>query len=106
MESKAANLVVRMIVKFAGAVGYGEVFEGTILRVVTGQLADERVSIVILAGDTVNGMFLSSRLDSHEIEMGCHRKDINVVYPMMPISGFVDRSGTCWEIDYLKDPVT
>ena len=103
MENNSETLILRVIASYVGAIGYGDVYRCSIFEVLSGDLVEKEIAMTILASDKVNLNFLSTRLDAVKLEMKCKKKYTNEPYSMMPISGFVDKNRTSWEIEYLKE---
>jgi hypothetical protein len=96
------QLILLVTASFASAVGFGDVYKCQVMHVMLGNLDDQEIMVTILAGDKVNSAFLSTHLETVAIEMGCKQRAMNEPYALMPISGFVDKNKTSWEIEYLK----
>jgi len=102
MEQKIEKLILNMTASFVSVIGYGEVYKCQITKTLSGNFDEKEITVTILASDKENLAFMSTHSDSVEFEMGCHKKETNQPYALMPISGFIDKNMTSWEIDYLK----
>ncbi len=103
MEKKTEKLILRMTASFVSSIGYGNVYRCQVAEIISGKLDEKNINVTVLAGDKANLAFMSTHLDTVEFEMGCRKKNTNEPYSLMPISGFVDKNRTSWEIEYLKD---
>lgn len=103
MEKESDRLILRVIVSYTGAVGYGNVYKCDIIKVIAGNLDEKNITVIILAGDKANATFMDAHLDSIEFEIAFKMKNEMEPYALMPLSGFVDKNKTSWEIEYLKD---
>jgi len=97
------KLIVKMTASFLGMIGYGYVYKCKILDVIQGDIDEKEIAVTILANDEKYIKFMSTHLDTVELEMGCSRRNSNEPYSMMAISGFVDKYRTSWQIEYLKE---
>jgi len=103
MGNETEKLRLIVTASFVGAIGYGYVYKCHVSKILSGILDEREISLTLLAGDQANLDFISTRLDSVELEMGLNKKGTDEPYPLMPISGFVDKNRTSWEIEYLKE---
>lgn len=103
MNSVIAQLVLCVTASYAGAVGFGEIFDCEILEVVVGEIDETRIRLSIVAGDKDKLNYLLAHLHPAQIKIGftLHRK--GEPYGMSPISGFVDKDKTSWKIDFIGD---
>jgi len=103
LENQSDRLIVRVTASFAGAIGYGNVYNCNLTKEIVGNLDEKRITVTILSSDSVNLAFMSSHLNGVEFEMSCKKRKDNETYSVMAISGFVDKKRTSWDIEYLKD---
>jgi len=92
---------VKGILTSNGAVGYGNTFICKIEKVLEGNIQQETFNLVVLAGDE-REKFVNSHLSPISVEITFRKKDENVEYAMMPLTGFVDENRTSWEIETIK----
>jgi hypothetical protein len=99
----AAQIILIVTAYYVGEVGYGEVFNCDVKMVVAGTMPHSRLTLTILAGDDEKLQFIKTHLQPAQFEMtfSVNRKD--EPYSMMPISGFVDDSGTSWKIEAFRE---
>ncbi len=102
MENKPEKLILTATASYAGVIGYANVYKCQIAQIISGDLDEKEISVTILAGDKEKEAFMSSQQAAMGFEMGCNMKQTNEPYSRMPISGFVDKNRTSWEIEYLK----
>ena len=95
------QLTLMVTASLAGVIGYGNLYQCRVVKKIAGNLNEEAISVTILAGDHEKLAFMSAHLDPHELVIGFKKKRENEPYAMMPISGFVDKDKTSWEIDAL-----
>ena len=103
MKGKTEKLIMKVTAYYSASIGYADIFKCQIVQTLSGVIDEGEINVTILAGDKVNLNFISTHLGGIEFEMGCNKKRTNEPYSMMPISGFVDKNRTSWEIEYLKD---
>ena len=103
MKNRSERLALVVTASFLGAIGYGNVYRCQVVKVISGDLDDQEITVTILAGDKANLAFMSDHLDTVELGMGCKKRADDEPYARMPISGFVDKNKTSWEIEYLRE---
>ena len=94
--------IFHLTAEYTGAVGYGKIYKCRIVRVIAGNPQNKRMNLNILASNNKQDQFLSELKRNQIFEAAFKKKNENEPYKIMPISGFVDESGTSWEIIYLK----
>jgi len=94
------RLVLVVAPRYQGTLGFGDVFDADVRRVVEGDLADERIQITVMAGDE-RGAFLREQRGDVEIAFRLNGRD--EPYARMPITGFVDSSRRSWVVESMKD---
>lgn len=99
------RLILVVAASYKGAVGFGEIFDCEIRRVLAGTIDEPRIQLSILAGDRDKLEFILNHLSPEEIEIGFKFNRKDEPYSMSPISGFVDGSKTSWEIEYIREAV-
>ena len=103
MNNMGGQLILVVTASYVGAVGYGEIFNCLIKRVVTGAIAEPRIVLTVLAGDVDNYKFITGHLQPAQIEIGFAFNQNDEPYSMAPISGFVDKSKTSWKIQFVRE---
>ena len=100
------NLKVKLKASFSGLVGYGEVYKGEIIEVLQGQLKEDSITITILRTDLDISELFQDNQSPNILEISFEKKEENVKYSLMPISGMVDKNKTAWtisEVNVLKN---
>jgi len=95
---EGAQLIVTATATYKATVGYGDLYDCEIRRVLAGELDQERIELSILAGDQESQALLSSHPGPAEIEIAFRLNRTDEPYARAPISGFVDDARTSWEI--------
>lgn len=95
------RLVLVITASYQGAVGFGEIFNCEIRRVITGIIEESNIRLSVLAGDKDKLKFISEHLHPAQLEIGFTINREDESYSIAPISGFVDKSKTSWEIDFI-----
>lgn len=97
------ELILVVTASYVGAIGYGDLYECQIRKIIAGTINESSIRLSILAGDKEKSDFLSSHLYPMEVEIGFAiiRKD--EPYRLAPISGFVDKDKASWEIKYMRE---
>lgn len=103
MSDVSDRLVVAVTASYKGAVGFGEIFDCEIKRVLAGTIEEPRIRLCVVANDKDTLRFISAHLQPAEIEIGftVHQKDEPYDLPL--ISGFVDSSKTSWGIEFIRE---
>jgi hypothetical protein len=98
-----SQLVLVVTATYKGAVGYADVFDCAISRVVAGTLDERRVQLSILAGDRDTLRFISEHPHPAQLEIRFTVNRKGEPYAMSPVSGFVDKSRTSWKIESIRE---
>lgn len=102
MIDQPAELVLRGTVRYAMTIGYGHVYDLHVDAVVTGDFTESRVPLTTLAGDETSERFLAGHQAPARVEIRFARGGADQPYRTMPITGFVDRNMTAWEVRELR----
>jgi hypothetical protein len=97
------NLRIKLKASFSGQIGYGEVYKCEVIDVIQGQLVDDSITITILSTDANYSNILSKKQAPEILEVTFNKKEDNVKYSLMPISGMVDKNKTSWIIKEIKE---
>ncbi len=96
------ELTIRLSASFAGTVGYGHVFKCKVEEVVDGDFDESSVTITVLSNDKDLYEKISGHLSPDELIIEFKKRKENEPNSMMPITGFVDKKRTSWEILSIK----
>jgi len=102
MSEIVRELVLIVTAAYVGSVGYGDVYQCQIKKVLAGIAIESTIRVSILAGDYERSRIFAAHPPPVELEMGFVMRNKDEPYDMTPISGFVDRDKTSWEIVYVK----
>lgn len=104
MERKMENaqLVVIATVSYQGSIGFGDVFDCQIKKVLAGSLEESRIRLSVLAGDKDNLQFIQAHQHPAEIRIGFARNRENEPYGVAPITGFVDSERVSWAVEFMR----
>ncbi len=103
MSNEISQLILVVTVSYNGAVGFGDLFDCEIERVLTGVINEPRIRISILASDKDTLQFILAHLHPKKLKIGFTLHKRGEPYKLSPISGFVDRSNTSWKIDFVEE---
>lgn len=103
MNEVISQLILVVTASYKGAVGFGDIFDCQIKRVLAGTMPEPRISLSILANDKENLKFVSTHLHPAEIEIGFKIIQKDEPYNFAPISGFVDKTKTSWGIEFIHE---
>ena len=92
------DIIVKATLEASGAVGYGNLYIAEVNELLQGKLDQVTFTLVILSGDP----FEKSIVTEKTCRMTFHKKETNVQYQLMPITGFVDENRTSWELVSIK----
>jgi hypothetical protein len=98
-----AQLVLVVTASYAGAVGFGEVYDCRVRERIVGALDEDTIRLTVLAGDKDQSAFLGSHPPPQVIELGFVMRRKGEPYRLAPISGFVDEEHTSWEITSMRE---
>lgn len=102
MSNVLSHLVLVVTVSYSGAVGFGDLFNCEIERVLAGIIDEPRIRLSILASDKDTLQFILAHLHPQELKIGFTLHQRGVPYNLSPISGFVDGSNTSWKVDFVE----
>ena len=100
----AADLVVVGTATIRPPVGFADVYEVRVTRVVRGGPVPPILTLTVLAGDEQHASFMSTHLGPGEIELGFVKHQDDEPYRFAPISGFVDDGRTSWLLQSAGEP--
>jgi hypothetical protein len=103
MHDTGVQLILVVTASYLGAVGFGDLFDCEITRVVAGTMDEPRIQLSIVAGDKEKSRFISEHLAPAQLEIGFTVHQQGEPYSMAPISGFVDKSQTSWRIEFIRE---
>ncbi len=103
MNDISDQLILVVTASYKGAVGFGDIFDCEIRRVVVGTMDEPKIQLSILAGDRDKLRFISEHLHPAQIEIGFTVNRKGEPYSMSPISGFVDKAKTSWKIEFIRE---
>lgn len=96
-KMKNAELIVQVKMEFSGTVGYGNTYDCQIEKTERGSLDQDKFMLVVMVGDSLE-QFVQQHLSPEVVRIGFHKKQKNVPYQTMPLTGFVDNDRTSWEV--------
>lgn len=102
-DSGGASLTLVVSAFYAGAVGFGDIFDCQIRRVSAGITPDSTIQLSILPSDQAWLNMLLAHLAPAEVEIGFVAHQHGEPYEVMPISGFVDSTRTSWKIVFIHE---
>jgi hypothetical protein len=97
------ELIVVGTASYKASIGYGDLYDVQVRDLVAGALDAPSITVTILAGDKENSSFLASHLDPVEVEIEFAPVGKNEPYSTAPVSGFVDKDRTSWEIKTMRE---
>jgi hypothetical protein len=97
------ELSLIVTVSYAGAIGYAELYECRVKERIVGTLEENKIRLTVLTSDKDKLSFLSSHLHPQEIELGFRMVRRKEPYGLAPISGFVDKQNTSWQVKYMRE---
>jgi hypothetical protein len=103
-EMSDIHLILLVTATYAGAIGFADVFECRVQKLIAGNLQQDAIKLTILPSDKDRLQVLSAHPPPHEIEIGFAIAGKNEPYGVAPVSGFVDRAGTSWQVMYMHEP--
>lgn len=103
MNEGPQQLILVVTASYAGAIGYAEVFECQVRKKIAGALEDEAIRLTVLPKDKEKLSFLSAHLHPQEIELGFAMARTKEPYGLAPITGFVDKGKTSWEVTSMRE---
>ena len=98
-----AQLVLVATASYASAVGFAEVYDCRVWECIVGTLDEDTIRLTVLAGDKDRSAFLGSHPPPQAIELGFVMRRKGEPYRLAPITGFVDKENTSWEITYMRE---
>ena|SRR5690349_20234458 len=103
MSHAVDRLTLIVAASYAGAVGFADVFDCKVKRVINGAMTDAGTRLFVLANDRENLTFISDHLDPAEIEIGFKIIPDVKLDDIPPASGFVDSTGTYWGVESIRE---
>ena len=103
MKKTPDTLILRVTASFTSVIGYGYLYKCMIDKVISGDFSETQINVTILASDETNYNFILTHLNPIKFEMVCKKNKTDEPYFLMPISGFVDKNKTSWEIEVLRE---
>jgi len=96
------KIILKINASFSGMIGYGSVFRCDVVEVIEGGLDDKQITLTILAEHKENMILISSHLSPNNLIIEFKKRKEGELNSLMPISGFVDKSKTSWDIIKIK----
>src|ERR1700682_5850440 len=106
MPDAGAELIVACTASYQGAVGFADVFDCEITRVLAGTIDEPRIHLAIAANDKEKSEFIAAHLRPAEIEIGFSMHQHDEPYDLPLVSGFVDRKKTSWRVEFIREAKT
>jgi hypothetical protein len=101
--SDAGNLLVLVVrASLFISIGYGYVFQCTVVRRISGSLAQDLFRMVVTAGDKSALDFLASDKGSGEIEMTFRPDDAKTENQFPDVTGFIDQTRQAWRLEHIR----
>lgn len=97
-----ADLVLKVSVEPAGAIGYADLFRCQVRQVLKGKLGSAQILMTILPSDPDRYAFFLSHKTPAEIEVGFDKNAEGEPYGTTAINGFVDDNKTSWRLVYAR----
>lgn len=101
MSGEALALVVTA--RYAGAIGYAEVFDCRVISTVSGALEQDRIRLTVLPDDGERLAFLAAHPPPAEIEIGFAAAGRDEPYATAPITGFVGDDRAAWRVTCMRE---
>ena len=102
MKLQGQYLTIRTTITPSGTLGYGYLYKCVVKEILEGELEEKNINLIVLANDHDNIEFLAAHNAPAEIEIAFRLKKTNEPYARMPLTGFVDKNMTSWEIITMK----
>lgn len=96
------RLVLVVSASYVGAVGFGEIFNCQIDRIVSGALDAPSIRLSIMPKHKDWLALLRAHLHPAQVEIGFNVHQHNEPYNTAPISGFVDPARTSWNVEFIR----
>lgn len=103
MNTTIVQLVLVVTATYSGAVGFGEIFDCEVRSVLVGRLEEPQIRLSILPRDKDKLGFMSMHLHPALIEIGFTVYQKDEPYGLAPITGFVDKAKTSWEVSFIRE---
>lgn len=101
-KTEEAEMILVLTQEPSLPVGYGMTYQCTLKAVKKGKLEMETFTMTVMASDMDVQQWLSEHSASTEIEMGFKKAKEDVIYSIIPITGFVDANKTAWEVVFYR----
>lgn len=105
-ERIPAELELEVKVKYAGAVGYANLFQGKVVKVVSGIIPDTSVLISVLPGDTAYFIKLKRAHEDVVLNLFFLFNKSGEKYSTAYITGFVDSDKNSWKLIHIAQSKT
>lgn len=97
-----SDLIIKIKANTTISVAYAHAYKCELVEVIKGQLDMDIILITVLANDKENFDYFSKNLFPKVLELEFNKKNKNENYGIMPITGFVDKNRTSWELTSVK----
>jgi hypothetical protein len=97
------KVVLIVTANYVGAIGYGEVYDCSVQKVVAGSIEQPTIPLTVLAADQETLQFVNAHLQPTWIEITFTLNQRNEPYSTAMITGFVDKSRTSWTLDSIRE---
>jgi hypothetical protein len=105
MNAESATLVLVARASLFVSIGYGDVYQCTVVRLISGNLAQSSFRMVVTAGDkSVLGVMASSG-GSGEIEMTFRADAARTENQFPDLTGFIDDTTRTWRLERIRAAV-
>jgi len=98
------ELELKVKVKPSIAIGYANCYNGEVVEVVRGKLADEKILLTVVAGDKSNENIFSKAGDEDILMISFVFNKANEPYSTTYVTGFVDSEKNSWRIVNIIKP--
>lgn len=105
-SSKTTELELEVKVKYFGAIGYANLFQGRVVSVVSGIMPDTLILISVLPGDTANFIKLSRTRENVILNLFFVFNKSREKHSTAYITGFVDSEKNSWKLIHIAQSKT
>lgn len=105
-SNKTAELELEVKVKYAGAIGYANLFQGKVVKVVSGIIPDTSILISVLPGDIANLIKLERAHENVVLNLFFLFNKSGEKYSTTYITGFVDSDKNSWKLIHIAQSKT
>lgn len=99
-SERTDKITVIAHLRYSMSIGYGELYEGKITKVIEGDMFSDQFTLCVMVGDTLVSKKIHSRVIN---KLTFIREEENVPYHTMPLTGFVDDKMTSWKLVSIGD---